>query len=129
MNKQNRRAAMVFILMIAVAVNASLSVAADSSNGELLARRWCASCHLVAGNQVQASADIASFAAIARMPNFTPEKIAFFLLDPHPKMPNLELTGARPQISRPISVLWRSRGRNRLSEVPGYDPNRTIAAK
>ena len=26
------------------------------------------------------------------MPNFTPEKFAFFLLDPHPKMPNLELS-------------------------------------
>ena len=92
MNKQNCRAAMVFIFVIAVAVNASPSVAADSSNGELLARRWCAFCHLVASNQAQASADVASFAAIARMPDFTPEKIAFFLLDPHPKMPNLGLS-------------------------------------
>ena len=92
MNKQNCRAALVSILMIAVAVNASPSVAADIGNGELLARRWCASCHLVASNQAQASADVASFAAIARMPNFTPEKLAFFLLDPHPKMPNLGLS-------------------------------------
>jgi hypothetical protein len=25
------------------------------------------------------------------MPNFSPEKVAIFLLDPHPKMPNLSL--------------------------------------
>ena len=92
MNKNNRQAAMVSIFMIAVAFDASPSIAADISNGEVLSRRWCASCHLVAGNQVQASADVASFAAIARMPGFTPEKIAFFLLDPHPKMPNLGLS-------------------------------------
>ena len=92
MNKHNRRAAIIAVFAIAASGHASPSVAADIGNGELLARRWCASCHLVAGNQVQASADIASFAAIARMPNYTPEKLAFFLLDPHPKMPNLGLS-------------------------------------
>ena len=92
MDKQIRRAATLLLFVISVAVNASPAVAVDSSNGETLARRWCSACHLVAGNQVQASADVASFAAIARMPNFSPEKIALFLLDPHPKMPNLGLS-------------------------------------
>jgi hypothetical protein len=31
------------------------------------------------------------FAVIARKSDFTPEKIAFFLLDPHPKMPSFPL--------------------------------------
>ena len=58
MIKQNRRAAMVFIFAIAAAVHASPSVAADISNGETLSRRRCVAWHLVAGNQVQASADV-----------------------------------------------------------------------
>jgi hypothetical protein len=31
-------------------------------------------------------------AAIARKADFTPEKVAFFLRDPHPKMPNFPLS-------------------------------------
>jgi mono/diheme cytochrome c family protein len=67
---------------------------ADTVSGERLARRWCASCHLVASDQRQASADVPAFAAIARKPGFDRNKVAFFLLDPHPKMPDLSLTRA-----------------------------------
>jgi mono/diheme cytochrome c family protein len=49
-------------------------------HGEQLARRWCSGCHLVAADQRQASADVPPFSVIARMPNFSPEKVAFFLL-------------------------------------------------
>lgn len=65
---------------------------ADPANGERLARQWCAACHLVAPDQRQASADVPTFAAIARAPDFSSAKIAFFLLDPHPKMPDMSLT-------------------------------------
>ena len=65
---------------------------ADPETGERLAQRWCAACHLVAPDQRQASADVAPFATIARMPGFNAEKLAFFLLHPHPKMPDLPLT-------------------------------------
>jgi len=73
---------------------ASSSLAADADHGADLAKRWCASCHVVAGNQVQASADVPSFASVARKPDFSPERLAFFLLDPHPKMPNFPLSRA-----------------------------------
>jgi len=43
---------------------------------------------------VQASADVPSFASVARKPDFSPERLAFFLLDPHPKMPNFPLSRA-----------------------------------
>ena len=82
--------AIVFVGVIADH-GAALS-AGDVGNGEQLARRWCSGCHLVSSDQRQASADVPPFSAIARMPNFSPEKVAFFLLDPHPKMPNLELS-------------------------------------
>ena len=70
----------------------SLAMAADADHGVELAKRWCATCHLVDGDQKQASADVLSFAAIARKPDFTPEKVASFLLEPHPKMPNFPLS-------------------------------------
>jgi mono/diheme cytochrome c family protein len=73
-------------------LGASPGNAADADHGEVLARRWCAACHVVAGDQKQASADVPSFAAIAAKSGFTPEKVAFFLLDPHPKMPNFPLS-------------------------------------
>ena len=66
-------------------------MAADANNGAQLAKGWCATCHLVDSDQKQASADVPPFAAIARKPVFTPEKVAFVLLDP-PKMPNFPLS-------------------------------------
>jgi mono/diheme cytochrome c family protein len=65
---------------------------AGAANGERLARQWCASCHVVASDQKQASADVPAFSTIARVSGFTRDKLAFFLLDPHPKMPNMSLT-------------------------------------
>ena len=66
--------------------------AADANHGGDLAKRWCAACHVVDSSQTQASADVPTFATIARGPDFTPEKVAFFLLDPHPKMPSFPLS-------------------------------------
>jgi mono/diheme cytochrome c family protein len=66
--------------------------AADANHGGDLAKRWCATCHVVDSSQTQASADVPTFAAIARKADFTPEKVAFFLLDPHPKMPSFPLS-------------------------------------
>jgi mono/diheme cytochrome c family protein len=80
------------LLATILSLSASAASAADADHGADLARRWCASCHLVASGQVQASADVPSFASVARKPDFSPEKLAFFLLDPHPKMPNFPLS-------------------------------------
>lgn len=66
--------------------------ASDVKNGEKLARRWCATCHLVAADQSQADADVPSFSSIAERPSFKSETIATFLLDPHPKMPSFTLS-------------------------------------
>lgn len=91
MNAVSRRLA---ILTVTAAALAPLSVshAADADHGAELAKRWCASCHLVDGAQKQASADVPTFAQIAHRADFTAEKVAFFLLDPHPKMPNFPLS-------------------------------------
>jgi mono/diheme cytochrome c family protein len=80
------------LLVAAAGFGGAAAQAADANRGADLANRWCAACHLVQGDQKQASADVPSFATIAAKPDFTPEKIAFFLLDPHPKMPNFPLS-------------------------------------
>lgn len=88
------RAVFRHIQVLAVAIfglSGSMALAADADHGADLAKRWCAACHLVNGGQKQASADAAPFTAIAAKSDFTPEKLAFFLLDPHPKMPNFSL--------------------------------------
>ena len=92
MTKIRLRAEIALIVAIVAAINGPALSAGDVDNGEQLARRWCSGCHLVSADQRQASADVPPFSVIARMPNFSPEKVAFFLLDPHPKMPNLALS-------------------------------------
>jgi mono/diheme cytochrome c family protein len=81
------------MLVVATAgLSGPLAKAADAGHGAELAKRWCATCHLVADDQKQASADVPSFAAIASKSDFTAEKMASFLLEPHPKMPNFPLS-------------------------------------
>jgi mono/diheme cytochrome c family protein len=67
-------------------------VAADALHGEVLARRWCATCHVVASNQRRPTGEAPPFATIARSPGFSAERLAFYLLLPHPKMPNMSLS-------------------------------------
>ena len=80
------------LLVAVVGLSGSAALAADANHGAELAKRWCAACHLVDSTQKQASADVPPFATIAAKTDFTPEKVAFFLLDPHPKMPSFPLS-------------------------------------
>jgi mono/diheme cytochrome c family protein len=65
---------------------------ADPDNGERLARRWCAPCHVVASNQRVATGEAPPFATIGQRPELDAAKLAFFLLEPHPKMPSMGLS-------------------------------------
>jgi mono/diheme cytochrome c family protein len=64
----------------------------NADNGERLARRWCAACHVVTVNQRRANADAPPFEEIAKRPDFSESGLVTFLLDPHSKMPNMNLT-------------------------------------
>ncbi len=66
--------------------------AADPMNGERLAQRWCSACHVVAPDQRQAYSDAPPFQEIAKRPNFSEAGLVTFLLDPHAKMPNMNLS-------------------------------------
>ena len=64
----------------------------DTDNGSSLAQRWCVSCHVVASEQSKGSDATPSFASIAQRADFNAEKLAYFLLNPHPIMPNMSLS-------------------------------------
>jgi mono/diheme cytochrome c family protein len=81
-----------FVWIVVAASLGSMARAADADHGELVAKRWCAACHIVAAEQKQGADNVPSFASVARRPDFSAAKLAFFLLDPHPKMPNMALT-------------------------------------
>src|SRR5579872_1652606 len=72
--------------------NVAGAAPADPGHGEKLARQWCASCHVVAPDQRGVVTEAPPFATVARRPDFDSAKLALFLLDPHPKMPNMALT-------------------------------------
>ena len=84
------RSALAF-MAFAILMDTSVAAAADILRGEALAQRWCASCHAVAADQQQTS-EAPPFASIAQRPGFDVNRLAFFLLEPHPKMPNMSLT-------------------------------------
>jgi mono/diheme cytochrome c family protein len=80
------------LVLAATTVGSMAANAADANHGRTLARRWCATCHVVAANQQRATGEAPPFSAIARRPDFNTTRLANFLLDPHPKMPNMSLT-------------------------------------
>jgi mono/diheme cytochrome c family protein len=65
---------------------------ADPVNGERLAKQWCAACHIVSADQTHGADNVPAFSAIAKLAGFSAENIGQFLLDPHPKMPDMQLT-------------------------------------
>jgi mono/diheme cytochrome c family protein len=83
----------LFLLVLtALGLGSAPALAADADNGQRLAERWCASCHVISTSQRQATDGVAPFSAIAKMPQFNAQKLAYFLLEPHPKMPDMSLS-------------------------------------
>ena len=80
------------IIAVIIGLTLSPAMGADADHGAEHAKRWCASCHVVNSDQKQASADVPPFAALAQRSDFGAEKLAFFLREPHPKMPNYPLS-------------------------------------
>lgn len=87
-----RRAIAATILATACAVAVGSALAAgDPRRGAIVVTRWCASCHVVAADQTAASADAPSFFEVAKR-QVDRKKLANFLVDPHPPMPDMHLS-------------------------------------
>ena len=84
----------IMLTLVGAALTAGpvLAAPADPAHGEQLARRWCAACHIVADDQTHGTDNVPTFAAVAARPGFSPAAIASFLRDPHPKMPDMQIT-------------------------------------
>ena len=84
-----RQIALSLILMSVVSATAG---AADALKGETLAKRWCATCHIVSSEQQRGTTQAPPFSAVASKPDFNERTLAYFLLTPHPRMPDMSLT-------------------------------------
>ena len=80
------------VTLVLLACTNEAAFAANPDNGSTLAQRWCAACHVVSGSQSKGTDIAPSFASIGARPDFNVEKLTYFLLEPHPKMPNMSLT-------------------------------------
>jgi mono/diheme cytochrome c family protein len=78
--------------LLVAGVPAGAAAAADARKGETLAKRWCATCHIVSIDQQRGTTQSPPFSAIASRPEFDEAKLAFFLLTPHPRMPDMNLS-------------------------------------
>jgi mono/diheme cytochrome c family protein len=65
----------------------------DPEEGQAIAERWCSNCHIVSADKPAVATDaVPTFPSIARKPGNTPQRIGAFLIDPHPPMPNFNLS-------------------------------------
>lgn len=86
------RLSAALLALTALAAMSQAADAADVAKGEMLARRWCSACHVVAPDQRSGNTQTAPFSAIAGKPGFDAAQLALFLLAPHPKMPDMGLS-------------------------------------
>ncbi len=87
----NRIITALSVLILAAAFTEG-AFAADANKGETLAKRWCATCHIVASNQQRGTTQSPPFSAIANKPGFNETVLAYYLLLPHPRMPDMNLS-------------------------------------
>ena len=88
----SKRLRFLIFFAVAATTTSSPAFAANPDYGQTLARRWCASCHVVVSGQRGSTTEAPPFTSVARQPDFDASKLAFFLLEPHPKMPNMQLS-------------------------------------
>jgi mono/diheme cytochrome c family protein len=65
------------------------ALAADPEQGGTLAKRWCATCHLVGADQNGPKMAAPPLAAVAKRPEFHAAEIASFLVERHRKLHSL----------------------------------------
>lgn len=93
MTARNLIATSLTSILIGIAPSlTTIAAAADVASGEATAKRWCVSCHAVSSAPQKVATEAAPFVEIAGRPDFNAKTLSYFLLDPHPKMPDMSLT-------------------------------------
>ncbi|MDO8876297.1 MAG: cytochrome c [Pseudolabrys sp.] len=102
-----RNSAILLSLVAVMGLPHSAS-AVDAAQGGVLAKRWCAACHVVSADQASAGGQAAPFSTIGKMAGLDTARLALFLLLPHPKMPDMSLSRAE---AADIAAYIHSQGR------------------
>ena len=92
---RSRPRAMTTLAALALLVPAAVAAqdTGDPAKGVMLARTWCAGCHVVEpGGRGTDTAP--PFMTIANDPKRSPDALRAWLTRPHPPMPNMNLTRA-----------------------------------
>jgi mono/diheme cytochrome c family protein len=92
MRRRVSSAALAAIVWL-VASEAALAQSVEAQKGYGLAKQWCTSCHIVAPGQDGSDA-APPFEAIANRAETTSDGLRAWLANPHPPMPNLNLSRA-----------------------------------
>ena len=58
------------LLLVALASPALAAASGDADHGEVLARHWCAACHIVSEDQEHGADNVPTFSAIANRAGF-----------------------------------------------------------
>ncbi len=93
----------------------------DKAHGQTIAKRWCASCHVVTQDQKTAQSDAPSFYDIAQR-RTDRKQLSHFLADPHPRMPDMHLS--RREIDDIVSYIRSLDPRPQPPEPDGKDEER-----
>ena len=96
MPKRSLKSVAALVAGMCIVTGAALpaTAAGNAASGRQIAERWCTGCHLVGDDQKSASTDVPSFFDIARRSKGDIDRLGGFLANPHPPMPNLNLTHA-----------------------------------
>ena len=82
----------------------------DPAAGRRLAEAWCSGCHVIGPGASGPVADATpTFPSIARMPSTTGMSLRAFLLTPHPRMPDIQMS--RGQTDDVVAYILSLRGR------------------
>jgi mono/diheme cytochrome c family protein len=95
------RAVLLFIVIAASATFAATAAGAaeaDVEHGETIAKRWCASCHVVSADQKRGSTQAPPFSELAKRPGFDAARLALSLLVPHPRVQEAKTRRSRSRM-------------------------------
>ncbi len=85
----------IILLAGALCIHGAASAqAGDARLGRTLAQNLCVNCHIVEpdGAAMEANEAIPTFMAIAKQPEQSESRIRAAIIDPHPPMPDIQLT-------------------------------------
>lgn len=82
---------LVLVIGLIVAFTQSAGAAGDPREGRRVAERWCSGCH-VTGRSGRQSDTAPAFSALANDPKKSAEYLRTWINNPHPPMPNFNLT-------------------------------------